>query len=596
MLALTVVDVLPLPDVRTEEGKAKPEHAPYSAWGPVFRVDAVKLFGSYLLFHDGTFGSGIHPYNGDPKSLKDFDKDPRAFPFKVMGTPPKHVLIIGSAGGNEILASLHFGAKRIEGVELNPVTLSLLTGPLRKFSGDLVHQPGVQVHKADGRSFLFRSDDKYDMVWYVAPDSYAATNAASSGAFVLSESYLYTTNIIEETLKHLKPNGMMVVQFGELDYEHAPNRTARYVMTARKALENLGVQDPSRHIIVSTQVTHSVGDHSTILVKKTPFTPAEVARYTREVPKIPQAGTAWAPGTSPAPGLVGTIASASTDAAANKAAATYPLSIDPVTDDKPFFWHFAPFDDVISHIFKPLKATDPEEFIGERVLLLLLVLAIAFASVFLLAPFIFIRKEWRALPAKAISGVYFAMLGLGFMFYEVTMIQRLVRFLGYPTFSLTVTLASILVFTGLGALLSKRWTGNPRRAVAVAGSALVVLTIAYLVGLDVLTDGLLDAPFAVRVFVSVLALAPLGLCLGTFMPIGLGVVAGLTPHPEEYVAWGWAVNGFFSVIGSVLTTILAMSFGFHAVTLGALGIYAIAVAAFIGLDRTAGRALAPAPG
>ena len=58
------------------------------------------------------------------------------------------------------------------------------------------------------------------------------------------------------------------------------------------------------------------------------------------------------------------------------------------------------------------------------------------------------------------------------------------------------------------------------------------------------------------------------------------------------MAWGWAVNGFFSVIGSVLTTILAMSFGFHAVTLGALGIYAIAVVAFIGLERSAGRALA----
>ena len=193
----------------------------------MFRVDAINLFGSYLLFHDGVFGSGIHPYNGDPKSLTDFDTDPRAFPFKVMGTPPKHVLIIGSAGGNEILASLHFGAKKIDGVELNPVTVSLLTGPLRKFSGDLVHQPGVSIHRVDGRSYLFRSDDKYDMVWYVAPDSYAATNAASSGAFVLSESYLYTTDIIEETLKHLQPNGMMVVQFGELNYEDAPNRTAR---------------------------------------------------------------------------------------------------------------------------------------------------------------------------------------------------------------------------------------------------------------------------------------------------------------------------------------------------------------------------------
>ena len=52
---------------------------------------------------------------------------------------------------------------------------------------------------------------------------------------------------------------------------------------------------------------------------------------------------------------------------------------------------------------------------------------------------------------------------------------------------------------------------------------------------------------------------PLGLCLGMFMPLGLGVVNGLSDHPDEYIAWAWAVNGFFSVIGSVLTTILSQA-------------------------------------
>ncbi len=50
-----------------------------------------------------------------------------------------------------------------------------------------------------------------------------------------------------------------------------------------------------------------------------------------------------------------------------------------------------------------------------------------------------------------------------------------------------------------------------------------------------------------------LVLAPLGMLLGIFMPLGLGAVSALTDHGEEYVAWGWAVNGFASVIGSVLT-------------------------------------------
>ena len=68
----------------------------------------------------------------------------------------------------------------------------------------------------------------------------------------------------------------------------------------------------------------------------------------------------------------------------------------------------------------------------------LLVLSGLFALVFLLVPFVAIRGTWRALPRKGVSAVYFAALGFGFMFFEVTMIQRLILFLGYPTYSLTV--------------------------------------------------------------------------------------------------------------------------------------------------------------
>ena len=53
------------------------------------------------------------------------------------------------------------------------------------------------------------------------------------------------------------------------------------------------------------------------------------------------------------------------------------------------------------------------------------------------------------------------------------------------------------------------------------------------------------------------------------------------------------MNGFFSVIGSVLTTILSMTFGFRAVQLGALGIYALATLAFARLRRAVPAAEAP---
>ena len=596
VLLLVVTDVIGLPDVRPESTKTGPEVAAFSEWGPVFRIDVLFLpNNTALLLHDGTFGSAMHKYNDDPASQTSYDTDSRALPFKVLGTPPGREVIIGSAAGNEILASLHFGAHKIEGVELNPVTLSLLTDHYKDYSGDLGHQPGVSLHNADGRTYLARSKEHYNLLWYVAPDSYAATNAASSGAFVLSESYLYTKEAIVNSLKHLSHDGIMVMQFGELDFTNRPSRTARYVMTARAAFADMGIKDAPRHMIVSAYITHRTGDLSTIILKRTPFTAAEVERYRAALPKLPEVHNVWAPGTKPEPELVSQLASASTDASARKIAATYPLDVSPVTDNRPFFWHFAPFDDVIRNITHPLGPTSPKDDVGERVLLLLLAIAVLYAFVFLLAPFVVVRREWRALPRKGLSAVYFAAVGLAFMFYEITMIQRLVRFLGYPTYSLTVTLASILVFTGLGALTSKRLSGY-RALMPLLLVALAVITVFYEKGLDHLTTSLLDRSFAVRVFVSLLVLAPLGFCLGMFMPLGLSVVGRLGDHADEYIAWSWAVNGFFSVIGSVLTTILAMSYGFSAVQyLGLIG-YGVAGLTFtrlVAVERK--RALATAP-
>jgi hypothetical protein len=568
-----------LPGIHTEDTK---QHAPVavaSEWGPVFRVDAVKIpnnSSSYLLEHDGTFGSAIMKWNGDPSTLSYFARDSRSIPFRVRQTPPSDELIIGSAGGREILTSIYYKSPQIQAVELNPVTVGLLRHKLADYSGHVATYPGVHMHQGDGRTYLARHDDKYGLIWYVAPDSYAANNAVSSGAFVLSESYLYTTEMIKQSLQHLADDGLIVVQFGEFDFAHAPNRTSRYVVTARKALSELGVKDPSQHLLVSFDTKSNL---STIIVKRTPLTGGEISGFVHGVPAIPGSKVIYAPGQPLANGIVSQLAGGS-NAQVHSLVAHSPKAIGPISDDSPYFWHFSRFSNVFAHIFQPLKTNDPENVIGERVLFLLLFIATAYAAIFLLAPFVFVRKQWRALPAKGRSAVYFAALGLGFMFFEITMIQRLVLFLGYPTYSLTVTLATLLVSTGLGALLSRR-VSNPNRAMPWLFGALVVLTLFYEFALDdILRGSLLSTSLGVRVLFAVAVMTPLGLCLGMFMPFGLLRVGSLTDHGDQYVAWSWAVNGFFAVIGSVLTTMLSMTYGFHAVQLGALVIYAVAAFMF----------------
>ena len=353
-------------------------------------------------------------------------------------------------------------------------------------------------------------------------------------------------------------------------------------MTARKALEQLGIEDPSQHLLVAAHLTQNEGDLTTVAVKRTPFTAAEVEGFNNRVAQLPQDEAVYAPGgaaTAFADHPVNRLAGGD-DAQVAATVAEYPRSISAVSDDAPFFWHFSSFGSVLRHIFEPLDVFNPEDVIGERVLLLLLGIALAYAAIFLLLPFVFVRRQWSALPAKGISAVYFAALGLGFMFFEITMIQRLTRFLGYPTYSLTVTLASILVSTGIGALLSQRFVAHADRTMPILLAVLAGLTVFYQFGLDPLTDSLLSTSLAVRVIVSLLVLAPLGICLGMFMPLGLARVGSMTDQSEQYVAWAWAVNGFFSVIGSVLTTILSMTFGFRTVQFAALAVYAIAAFAF----------------
>jgi hypothetical protein len=165
------------------------------------------------------------------------------------------------------------------------------------------------------------------------------------------------------------------------------------------------------------------------------------------------------------------------------------------------------------------------------------------------------------------------------MFYEICLIQRFTLFLGYPTYSLTVTLFSLLVFSGIGSLMSGRIVLKARAVLPWLLLGLAVLTAWMEWGAPAIVNALGASALGVRVVIVCLTMAPLGLLLGTFMPIGLATVNVISGGRRSYVAWAWAVNGFFSVVSSVLATLLSMSFGFTAVLGLALGIYAVGIAA-----------------
>ena len=551
----------------------------FSRWSPVFRVDVTtSLFQGderRLLLHDGLLGSLLLRFDGDIASLVHYERDARAYPFDVLAPAPR-VAIIGAAGGNEILASLYFRASHVTAVELNPVTVGLLRIAFADYTGHLSEREQVTLVNAEGRSFLSRDDTRYDLIWFVAPDSYAAMNAATSGAYVLSESYLYTREMIGVSLAHLTDGGVICAQFGE--FAETPNRTVRYLTTARDAFARLGITDFGQHVLVSSSPSYQL-EAFTILLRKTPFTERERARFRARTATVEGSKVQFPADTGGASDAIATAVAASPETLAAWYE-RYPYDVHPVTDDAPFFWHFARLRDILTRS-APSPIYNWEQGLGERLLLVLLAVATGFAAIVLLVPFLLVRPLWRSLPHKLRLSVFFAAIGVGFMFLEVTLIQRLTLFLGYPTHSLSVTLFALLVFTGVGSGVSARQSG--RRALLPLGALLTTLVLFYQYGLPPVLARAIGWPFGARVGLAVALLAPLGLCLGAFLPLGMRTAAALTPHRSAIVAWGWAVNAFAAVVSSVLSTILSMTFGFNAVMLAALGVYLLGIAALRGI-------------
>jgi hypothetical protein len=246
---------------------------------------------------------------------------------------------------------------------------------------------------------------------------------------------------------------------------------------------------------------------------------------------------------------------------------SYGFDVCAPTDDKPFFFNQKRLSD-LGESTPPgyIYSVDP-----------VLVLMITLAILVLLSVLAFVVPLWLGRQADRpplSSLLFFAAIGVGFLVLEIVLIQRFVLFLGFPTYALSVVLFSLLVFTGLGALLSSRW-GPPRRTLTVALSVAVGLILLASALLEPVLRDLIELPFAVRVALTVALLAPFGLSLGMAMPIGLRRLAALQPAG---VPWAWGINGVTSVLASVLAVAVAISAGFTAAMLVAAACYVGALA------------------
>jgi len=584
-----------LPIAVTPNKQRPPVQPIVTAWNTFSRIDVYDISGTRLLVIDaGTALTGMQDLRPGVRQYLSRNTMDAVYESGVayVGKERPNVLIIGSGGGAEVLDALHYGAREITAVEINPIINDIVSQGTNEYWGGLFQQPEVRLVTEEGRSYVRRSGEQYDAIISVHTISNAAI---ASGALSLAENYVLTREAFEDYLDHLTPDGVIY-------FTRPESQIARLFATAREALAARGVSDPATHLyayrVAAGPQTSAAGGTSRasfnagFLLKKSPFTPEELRRIEKilGVGLLPSKQVLYSP-LEPHPGSIyHTLVTTPDVQAVYQAQAT---QLEPATDDRPFFNQHTRWSSINLNTLRDLftqqrqgRMALEDRPVVEVTLLVLLVQTMLIAAAFILVPLArFSRQDLRS-PNRWRFLLYFASLGLGFILIEIALLSRFTLFLGQPVSTFAVVLASLLVFTGAGSYLAGRFRSQPRRALLLIVPLIVLTLIVTTFGMPVLFSAALGLPLLWRVALAVVLLAPLGMLLGIPFPTGLRIVA---EEASALVPWAWGVNGFFTVIGTVTAQILGMSFGFKTVLLVGALCYLIALAAIATSDKVFNR-------
>lgn len=514
--------------------------------------------------YDGSNGSEIYPFYGTWHPYAMLDHHLLRTPYVILEQPK--VLVIGVGGGIDMVNAIYQGARHVTGVELQPETVGLLKQRLRRFTGGFYDRPDVKLLAGEGRHFVRKSRDTFDLIQITAVDTFAAQ---ATGAYVLAESYLYTVEAMLDYFARLAPDGLLSMIVGDLVYrDGAVPLATRLALIARSALADLGVANPSDHLMVIGALNPGGGAQSEeILVKKSPFTADELRRIT-EFAAEKGFPLLYAPGQTNDSSYPLTPALGPDESERRRFLSESWFRLEPVRDRNPFFYNVAKWEN-----FSPragLLFNFPGSFVGQLVLLLMIVQSAGLGLVFIGTPLLLGAREGLRAPNLVSYLTYFLALGVGFMFIEISFVQSFVLFLGSPTYALSVTIFSLLLFAAMGSAFSTRFADRPRWALGRIVPLLAGLIVIYAFSLGRIFTALLHLELPARILIAVLAQLPMGFILGMFMPLGIACIA--RAHPR-LVPWAWGVNGVGSVVGTTLAVVLAMSWGFPVVALIAAAFY-----------------------
>ncbi len=472
--------------------------------------------------------------------------------FPYLLRPGAKTLIIGPGGGWDVSRALASGSKNITGVEINPIIAKVIMRErFPGYSNYLYFRPEVKIVVEDGRSFVRRSQEHYQVLQATLVDTWASTAA---GAFALSENNLYTTNAFVDYLSHLTPDGVMAFTRWGFD---PPRESLRVVSLAMSALKQLGQPNPAENIAVVREdmaKLHTWGAQDTILVSRNPFTPADLAKLQTAV-ETAKMQMIYLPGTSKSTPFRDLLLAHNPQSFYD----SYAFDIRPVSDDRPFFFYTVQPRDLWAFVMHASRATEDYKVnTALPVLFALMAISIVATVIMMALPPLLLGKRLPLEAGILKALLFFLFIGAGYILIQVALIQKFVLFLGHPTYALTVIVFSMLLSSGFGSLSSKNIVrADPRRLSVILLAIVAAIALLSFVITPVTESGV-ALPFAVKVLVSVLLIAPVGFAMGMPFPTALTLLEEISPSS---VRWAWAVNAAASVLGSAAAMVLAIYLG-----------------------------------
>ncbi|HSU41343.1 MAG TPA: hypothetical protein VLJ38_17320, partial [Polyangiaceae bacterium] len=525
------------------------------------------------LYIDGAAGTVMPHYDGTKASIEYLRSDMVNLAYNLPGL--RKSAVIGVGGGRDILSAHLFGVPEIVGVELNPIFVKLHTEhPFFKAFSGLTTLPNLRLYVDDARSWFASSSERFDLIQMSMIDTWAATGA---GAFSLSENGLYTLEAWRTFLGRLSDGGVFTVSrwYSPSDL----NETGRLIALATAATLDAG-QDDARPNMLVARSSHV----ATLVLSKRPFTPEQLKVLEDEVARL-RFDILLAPNVEPESKLLASIVHSRSIADINRVAASAYLDMSVPTDNRPFFFNQLRFSQIPSAARRTLTSQDGGVVSGNLfasiVLGLILLISMLAVAMTIVLP---LRGAVRDAEPRlvALGTLYFSLIGLGFMFSEISLLQYFSVYLGHPVYSLGVCLFSLILASGIGSLASGRLSLATPRALVVWG----LLVGGYLVVAPHVLTRLFLATTALqlpaRIGVALAVVMPLGFLLGFAFPTGMRLIEAVDRKPTP---WFWGINGATGVLASVLAVVLGIAFGIN-VTMTLAGVcYWGLIPAALGLLR-----------